>query len=111
MLSSLTEVVILGITTAGEPFMVPDWGDRLCGLVADRGQCKRVVYSDYLQPAVIGGLPAVIMSTNLAKDDPAAYQAIQQFVEENRLKVRSGRIGTVSGCYPAMQERREYIRG
>lgn len=110
MLSSLTEFVILGMTTEGEPFNVPGWGDRLCGLIADQGQGNRVVYSNYLHPAVIGGLPAVIMSAGLAKDDPVAYQTIQQFVQENKLKVRSGRIGSVSGSYPAIQERREYIR-
>lgn len=45
-----------------------------------------------------------ILSASLAKDDPAAYQAIRQFVEENNLKVRSGR-------YPAMPERREEYIG
>lgn len=111
MLGSFTEYVILGMTVEGEVFDVPGWVDRLCGLVANQGHGNRVVYSDYLQPAVIGGLPAVIMSASLAKDDPGAYRTVQAFVEENRLKVRSGRTGGTSGYYPAATERREYVRG
>lgn len=112
MLSNLSEFVILGMTTGGEPFEVPDWADRLCGLVSDRGDGNRVVYSDYLQPAVIGGVPAVILSAALEKDDPVAFQTVQQFVQEHNLKVRSGRTGSATGRYPAIRERREeYVRG
>jgi hypothetical protein len=112
MLSEQKEWVILGITDTGEIFDVPGWPERLCGMLADQHKDNRVSYSKYLNPAHIGGLPAVVMLSALEQDDPASFSIIKQFVIENRLKTRSGRTGISTGKYPVLQqERRQYIKG
>lgn len=112
MLCEPKEWVILGITEGGEIFDVPGWPERLCGMLAEQGQGSRVSYSEYLHPAHIGGLPAVVMLSALEQDDPASFAIVKQFVTENRLKTRSGRSGNSTGKYPALQqERRQYVRG
>lgn len=106
------EWVILGVTQSGEIFDVPDWPDRLCGMLADHAQGRRVNYSDYLTPAHINGYPAVILLSKLAQDDPTTFDLITQFVHDNQLKTRSGRLGEASTPLPVTAtERREYIRG
>ncbi|HEX5364559.1 MAG TPA: DUF3579 domain-containing protein [Gallionella sp.] len=106
------EWVILGVTEAGEVFDVAGWAERLCGMLANQGRDNRVNYSDYLTPAHIEGLPAVVMLSRLEQDDPASFAVVRQFVAENRLKTRSGRSGSATGKHPVLlQERRSYIKG
>lgn len=106
------EWVILGVAHTGEVFDVPDWPERLCGLLATQLQDKRVCYSGYLRPTLINGLPAVVMSGSLEQDNPATFAIVQQFVTENRLKIRSARTGHITGEYPILRQKlREYIKG
>lgn len=107
-----SEWVILGVTVAGEVFDVPDWPERLCGLLATRLQDKRLRYSDYLRPAHINGLTAVVMSRRLEQDSPSSFAIVKQFVAENRLDTRSDRTGESSGAYPVLQQKlRAFIKG
>lgn len=106
------EWVILGVTQSGEVFEVPDWPDRLCGMVANHAQGKRINYSDYLTPAHINGYPAVILKSQLAEVDPASYALVTQFVHDNQLKTRSGRVGEATAKVMVYgEERRNYARG
>lgn len=106
------EWVILGVTDTGEIFDVPDWQERLCGLLATRLQDKRLRYSDYLRPAHINGLTAVVVSRRLEQDSPASFAIVKQFVAENQLDTRSDRTGESSGAYPVLQQKlRAYIKG
>lgn len=106
------EWVILGVTQNGEVFDVPDWPDRLCGMVADHADGHRINYSDYLTPAHISGHPAVILKSRLAEVDPTSYALVTQFVQDNQLKTRSGRIGDVTAQVMVFgTERRDYARG
>ena len=106
------EWVILGVTQNGEVFEVPDWPDRLCGMVADHAHGSRINYSDYLTPAHINGHPAVILQSRLAEVDPASYALVTQFVHDNQLKTRSGRLGEVTSKVMVFgSERREYNKG
>lgn len=102
------EWVILGVTESGEPFNVPDWQERLCGMLADQARNNRLIYSDYLKPIHIDGYPSVVMSSRLADDDPVSYLIVEKFVAENGLQSRAGRVPV--GDYPH-QERRNYVRG
>lgn len=112
MLVELKELVILGVTESGEILAVPNWPERLCGMLAKQGEDNRVHYSNYLRPAHINGIPAVVMQNSLEQEDRESFVAVQQFVAEHRLKTRSGRIGDATSKYPAVpQERREYIKG
>jgi len=85
------EWVILGRTLDGDVFAIPDWADRLCGMLAAQAKDNRLSYSDYLHPLRIDGLPAVVMRTSLAKDDPQSFDTVKRFVEENQLQTRPGR--------------------
>lgn len=112
MFSEQTEWVILGVTETGEAFDVPDWPDRLCGMLAKQGRDKRMSYSDYLQPVHISNHPAVVVDTRLARIDPEAFDIAKKFAAENRLKTRPGRSGNATGRHPAfVPERRQYARG
>lgn len=105
------EWVILGRTLDGEVFAIPDWADRLCGMLAAQSKDNRLSYSNYLHPARIDGLPAVVMRTSLVQADPQAFETIKRFVEENQLKSRPGRSRRnveISGRYRALHaERRD----
>lgn len=106
------EWVILGVTDTGEIFDVPDWPERLCGMLSIRLQDKRLRYSDYLQPAHIDGFTAVVMSRRLEQDNPASFAIVQKFVAENQLHTRYGRTDESTVEYPVLQQKlREYIKG
>lgn len=112
MLLEQNEWVILGVTERGEIFNLPNWPERLCGMLASPGQDGRLSYSEYLRPAHVNGLPAVVILNSLEQDDPASFAIVKQFVTEHKLKIRSGRIGDATSKYPAVPlERREYIKG
>jgi len=112
MFAEQVEWVILGETEIGEIFDVPSWPERLCGMLADRGQDNRMSYSNYLRPTHINNLPAVLVESRLAQNDPASFAIVMRFVTENRLKTRVGRTGRTTGKHPAFnQERRDYIKG
>ncbi|HEX5339228.1 MAG TPA: DUF3579 domain-containing protein [Gallionella sp.] len=107
------EWVILGVTLDDEAFDVPNWAERLCGMLAAQSSDNRLSYSDYLHPVIIGGLPAVVMDTSLELADPHAFEIVRKFVEDNRLKSRAGRNrrhGESSGPYPAFNPDRRHLR-
>ncbi len=108
----LDELVILGVTETGDVFDIPDWIERLCGMLAVQLRDKRISYSDYLKPAHINGYPAVILLNSLAKDDAESFAVVTQFINDNKLETRPGRYNINSEELPVFQhERREYIKG
>ncbi|MBI5429477.1 MAG: DUF3579 domain-containing protein [Nitrosomonadales bacterium] len=107
-----SEWLILGATVTGEIFDMPDWPERLCGMLASQPHDQRLRDSDYLRPAHINGLTAVVVSRRLEQDHPASFAIVKQFVAENRLDTRSDRTGESSGAYPVLQQKlRAYIKG
>ncbi|MGB8518282.1 MAG: DUF3579 domain-containing protein [Gallionella sp.] len=113
MSDEISEWVILGLTESDEMFDVPNWPELLCGMMAHQTTDHRYAYSEYLKPAHIGGYPAVVVLNQLAKDDPAAFAIIKNFVAENRLRTRAGRSAHRSDDLPlaTQPERRQYIKG
>jgi hypothetical protein len=85
------EGVTLGITLDGIAFNYPNLPERHCGMLAQQLDCNRLSYAGDRLSIRIDGRPAVVWSAELEKADPLAYQFVSQFVEENRLKVRSRR--------------------
>lgn len=99
------EWVILGITLEGDVFEYPGWTERLCGMLVEQSSNKRLSYSDYLYPAHIDGLPAVILNADLEQVDLESYNLVRQFAADNCLKVRSGRTPeqlAATGKHPAL---------
>ena len=87
----LAEFVIQGITKDGITFRPANWGDRLSDMLSKTGHDGRILYSAYLRPMIIQGIPSVVVRFSLEKVDPDSFELVRQFVSTNQLKVRAGR--------------------
>ena len=107
----LAEFVIQGISKDGTVFRPTNWGERLCDMLSTTGEDGRIVYSSYLRPMVIQGLPSVVVRFSLEKADPHGFELVRQFVVTNHLTVRAGRNRTdvgATGIFPTINmERRD----
>lgn len=91
MSESSTEIVIQGITEAGQPFRPSDWAERLCGMMSVFGQDRHLSYSPYLKPIIAGGVRCVVVDRRLEELDPYAFRFLLGFARDNELKTRPGR--------------------
>jgi hypothetical protein len=94
----LAEFVIQGITKDGTVFRPSNWGERLGDMLSTTGHDGRIVYSSYLRPMVIQGVPSVVVRFSLETADPNAFELVRQFVVANHLTVRAGRNRTDAGA-------------
>ncbi len=105
----LAEFVIQGISKDGTVFRPSNWGERLSDMLSTTGKDGRIVYSSYLRPTVIQGIPSVVVRFSLEKVDPHAFELIRQFVLANHLTVRAGRkradVGA-TGLFPTISMER-----
>lgn len=92
MFEGAAEIVMLGITAKGEKFRPSDWAERLCGMMSVFGEDRQLSYSPYLKPVTIQGTPCVVVDNDLQKIDPAAYQFLMGFAQDNELTLRPGRF-------------------
>ena len=88
--TSCVEIVILGVTEAGETFRPSDWADRLCGVLSIFGEDQRISYSPYVKPFVSGGRKCVLVDTRLEALDSAAFEFLMGFARDNELRLRAG---------------------
>ncbi|MDD4910754.1 MAG: DUF3579 domain-containing protein [Sideroxydans sp.] len=103
------EFVIQGKTKSGELFRPSNWGERLCDMLSTTGKDGRVVYSSYVQPFTIQGVPSVVVRLSLEQADPHAFEMIRQFVISNHLLVRVGRNrpdAGATGIFPTISMER-----
>ncbi len=87
----IAEFVIQGITKGGSVFRPSNWGERLCDMLSTTGKDGRIVYSTYIRPMVIQGIPSVVVRFSLESADPHGFELVKQFVLTNHLTVRAGR--------------------
>ena len=99
------ELVIQGLTQAGERFRPGDWAERLCGMMSVFGEDRHLSYSPYLKPVIADGLRCVVVDGRLRTTDQAAFEFLLGFARDNELRVRPGR-GPGSGAAPVSAERR-----
>jgi hypothetical protein len=92
MFEGAAEIVIQGITAAGEKFRPSDWSDRLCGMMSVFGEDRQLSYSPYLKPVMVAGTTCVVVDCELARIDPAAYKFLMAFARDNELAMRPGRM-------------------
>ena len=85
------EIVIQGVTEAGQPFRPSDWAERLCGMMSIFGEDSRLSYSPYLKPIMSGSTRCVVVDIRLEELDPAAFRFLLGFARDNELKLRPGR--------------------
>lgn len=106
----LAEFVIHGVDREGAVFRPANWNERLSATLATAGKDGRVVYSSYVRPATIQGVPSVIVRFSLETADPGGFELVRQFVASNRLQVRAGRSredAGATGMFPTLtMERR-----
>ena len=85
------DLIIKGVTRAGETFRPSDWAERLCGVlaayrpgfVAQRGPI--LGYSPYVQPTMIAGVRAVVVDPRLRGLEPRAWEFVVAFARDNEL--------------------------
>jgi hypothetical protein len=87
----LHELVIQGITQAGERFRPSDWAERLCGMMSVFGEDRHLSYSPYLKPVIADGLSCVVIDGRLRSIDAAAFAFLLGFARDNELRLRPGR--------------------
>jgi hypothetical protein len=94
----LAEFVIQGITKDGEVFRPTNWGDRLGDMLSTTSKDGRIIYSSYLRPMLIKGVPSVVVRFSLETADPHAFELVRQFTVANHLTVRAGRNRMEAGA-------------
>lgn len=94
----LVEFVIQGVSKNEKPFRPSNWWEHLSDMLSTTGQDGRIVYSSYVRPTVIQGVPSVVVRTSLKKADPHAFEMIKQFVTSNHLAIRAGRSRAEAGA-------------
>jgi Protein of unknown function (DUF3579) len=92
MFDGAAEIVILGLTLAGEKFRPSDWADRLCGMMSVFGEDRQLSYSPYLKPVIVEGTTCVVVDCDLERLDAAAYKFLMAFAKDNELQMRPGRM-------------------
>lgn len=73
----------------------------------------RIVYSSYVRPMVIQGIPSVVVRISLEVVDPHAFELVRQFVAGNQLTVRAGRHRTdagATGIFPTISMERRSLK-
>jgi hypothetical protein len=86
------EVVIVGASAAGKAFRPSDWAERLCGMMSIFGEEQKLSYSPYLKPVLSENVKCVVVDLALRGIDPAAFRFLMDFVHDNELTLRSGRV-------------------
>ena len=100
MPSDLPKIVIEGFTLDGKVFRPSDWIERLIDTVSSYGEDRRSrprSYSgpdrrrrqvDFLQAQMINGRKCLVVDTRLRDANPAAYRFLQEFIQNNRLRMQ-----------------------
>lgn len=81
------EIIIEGNTRAGKPFRPSDWVDRMCSTYATFGDDRKLKYSPYLKPRVLNGVRCLAVDLKLKVSNPAGYEQLMHFANENQLNV------------------------
>lgn len=86
-MSSNSEVIIKGVTTAGKKFRPSDWAERLASVLSTFGHDQKMVYSPYVKPTTIDGVKSVIIDRKFQEVDPRAFNFLMAFARDNELQV------------------------
>lgn len=86
-MSSNSEIIIQGITTAGKKFRPSDWAERLASVLSTFGHDQKMVYSPYVKPTTIEGVKSVVIDRKFQEVDPRAFNFLMSFARDNELQV------------------------
>lgn len=94
------QVIIEGLTVDGERFRPSDWIERLLDTLTSYGTDRRFHLKPYagperrlqqvsfLHPRMIDGVKCLVIDSRLRDANPAAYEFLMEFVQNNRLRCR-----------------------
>lgn len=91
MPGNISEIVIIGITTAGKTFRPSDWAERLCGCMSLFGEDQRITYSPYVKPIIAADIKCVVVDRRLEQINAEAFGFLMSFARDNELQMREGR--------------------
>ena len=92
MTKGVVELVIIGTTRDGKPFGPSDWAERLCAVLASYGGDERARSSPFVHPITANGVRCVVVDARLEQVEPRAYRFLVNFVKDNELQMRDGRL-------------------
>lgn len=102
------KILFIGKTRdSGQRFRPSDWAERLAGAGASQRQNKRYTYSTSVFPTPIDGVSSLVVSKSLQHDDPALYQFLYGFIEQNKLTILQDRRIPDNQSEAVKNERRE----
>jgi hypothetical protein len=81
------EIIIESTTRDGKAFRPSDWIDRICSTFATFGENRKLRYSPYLKPEVIGGTRCLVVDLRLKDVSPERFEELMHFATENRLNI------------------------
>lgn len=99
MSNNLAKLIIEGVTLDGQLFRPSDWIERLIGTLSTYGEDRRATIlphigaerrrrqESFLQAQMIDGHKCLVVDTRLREANPAAYRFLQDFIENNRLRI------------------------
>ena len=99
MSNDSAKLVIEGVTRDGQLFRPSDWIERLIGTLSIYGEDRRSAVlahvgadrrrrqESFLQAQMIDGQKCLVVDTRLREANPAAYRFLQEFIENNRLRI------------------------
>lgn len=90
--STATEVFILGQTLDGKTFRPSDWAERLAGVMSSfrpggAHPGSHLNYSPWCIPALINGVKAVVVNSELRECEVMAWNFVLNFAKDNDLQV------------------------
>lgn len=81
------QLIIRGVTSAGQTFRPSDWAERLAGVLSVFSIDSRLNYSPYLQPISCDRIKCLLVDTRLEEMDSRAWNFIMGFARDNDLVV------------------------
>ena len=91
MSTSTEAMVIEGVRKDGSKLRPGDWIERISSMLAEFGPDQRLHYSPWVHPCVIQGEKCLVIERDLREKDPAAYEHIMNFAEQNGLRIQPDR--------------------
>jgi len=86
------EVVILGVTSAGQSFRPSDWAERLAGVIssirpAPANPGDHFSYSPWCVPNSLDGQKCVVVHTDIRVANVMAWDFLMGFAKDNDLQI------------------------
>lgn len=86
------QLIIYGITEAGQRFRPSDWAERLSGVMSQFRppgmRADRLSYSPYVFPTHVDGVRCVVVDHRLRELEPLAWAFVCDFAKSNQLKTQ-----------------------